>query len=123
MPRYLPGLTAGVSLASHQYKVVKYASTANAVIPVAATTDVAIGVLLNNPTAGQPALVADDGVVPVLAGANNLAAGNNLGYNTTGQVAAHTTDNRFSIGKALETSTAVADVITAQLYGGGAIRY
>ncbi len=123
MPRTIPGLTAGLTLAAKQYGVVKWASTAGAVVSVLATTDVAIGVVLNDPAVGEIALVADDGIVPALAGANNLAAGNNLGYNTTGQVVAHTTDNRQSIGKALEPSTAVGDVINIQLYGGGSVRY
>lgn len=122
-PRTIPGLIAGLTLAAKQYAVVKWASTANAVVAVLATTDVAIGVVLNDPAAGEIALVADSGLVPALAGANNLAAGDNLGYNTSGQVVAHTTDNRRSIGKALEASTAVGDVILVQLYGGGSVRY
>src|SRR3990167_524157 len=107
MPRTIPGITAGLTLAAHQYKVVKWASTANAVVVVTATTSEAIGVVLNDPAAGEIALVADDGIVPCIAGASDLAAGENVGYNTTGQVADHTTDNRRSIGKVLEASTAV----------------
>jgi phosphoribosylformylglycinamidine (FGAM) synthase-like enzyme len=121
--RFIPGLTAGVSLTAAQYKVVKFASTANAVIAVAATTDIAVGIIQNNPGAGDPALVAEAGEVLALAGANNLAAGNNLGYNTTGQVVAHTTDNRMSIGHALEPSTAIGDIVRIMLYGGGSQRY
>ena len=123
MPRTIQGITAGLTLAAHQYKVVKWASTANAVVAVLATTDTAIGVVLNDPAAGEIALVADDGIVPCIAGASDLAAGENVGYNTTGQVADHTTDNRRSIGKVLEASTAVGDVVLVQLYGGGSVRY
>lgn len=119
--RYYPGLTAGVSLASAQYKVVKWASTTNAVISAAATTDIAVGILQNNPAAGEAALVAYDGICVAIAGANNIAAGNNLGFNTTGQVAAHTTETRQSIGRALDASTAVGDYIRVALYGGGSL--
>ena len=68
----ITGLVAGVTLASHQYKVVKFASTAGAVIPVAASTDVALGILQNDPTAGQPALIARPGDIAVaIARANH----------------------------------------------------
>lgn len=118
--RYIPGLTAGASFASGQYKVVKFASTANAVIAVAATTDVAIGVIQNDAASGEAALVAYDGIVLCLAGAADLAAGENVGYNTTGQVVDHVTATRMSIGRTLDASTAVGDYVRVMLYGGGA---
>lgn len=113
----LPGLTAGVTLAAAQYKVVKFASTASAVIAVAATTDAAIGILQNDPTAGQAAEVAALGVAIGLAGANDIAVGEFLGYNTTGQLVDHTTDNRRVIARALTPSTAVNDEIRVLLLG------
>lgn len=119
--KYIPGLSAGA--ASLQYKVVKKASTAGQVIAVAATTDVAIGVAQDGPAAGQPILVAYQGIVTCIAGVADLAVDENVGYNTTGQVADHTTDNRRSIGRALDASTAVGDYVRVMLFGGGAIRY
>jgi len=108
----LPGLVAGASLASHQYKAVKFASTAGAVIPVTATTSLAIGFVQNDPTLGQPAQVAGPGSIAIaLAGVNDLAAGELVGYNSTGQVVDHTTAGRFIIGQALTASTAVGDQV------------
>lgn len=112
----IPGLVAGVSLASHQYKVIKAASTAGAVIPVNASTDVAIGILQNDPTAGQPALIAGPGDIAIgIAGANNLALGNLLGYNTTGQLITASANDK--IAQALEASTAVGDYIKVLVLG------
>lgn len=112
----ITGLVAGVTLAAHQYKVVKFASTAGAVIPVAASTDVALGILQNDPTAGQPALIAGPGDIAIaIAGANNLAQGNLLGYNTTGQVIASSATDK--IAQALEASTAVGDYIRVLVLG------
>lgn len=118
LTNYIPGLVAGGNLAAAQYKVVKFASTAGAVIAVTATTSVAIGILQNDPTAGQPALVAGAGsIAKAIAGANDIAAGELLGFNTTGQVVDHTTDGRFMIAQALEPSTAVGDYIKVAVLG------
>lgn len=113
----IPGLTAGVSLTAAQYKVVKFASTASAVISVAATTDFAVGVLQNDPAAGEAAEVAYLGVAIALAGVNDLAVGELVGFNSTGQVVDHTTDNRRIIGQALTASTAVGDEVRVALSG------
>lgn len=114
----IPGLVAGGDLSAAQYKVVKFASTAKAVIAVAATTDLAIGILQNDPTSGQEALVAKPGEIAIaLAGAADIAAGELLGFNSTGQVADHTTDGRLVIAQALEASTAVNDEISVLLTG------
>lgn len=119
--QFIPGLTAGQALT--QYRVVKFsAATTNAVINVAATTDVAIGVVQNDPTAGQAALVANGGIVQAIAGVNDLAAGEQVGYDSTGRVVDHTTDNRMVIGIALDASTAIGDYVRVALYGGGAQR-
>lgn len=108
----IPGLVATGSLAAGQYKVVKFASTAGAVKIVTATTDLGIGILMNDPTDGQAAIVAGPGSVAIgLAGANNIVAGESLGFNTTGQVVDHTTAGRWVIGQALSASTAVGDEI------------
>lgn len=122
-PRYLSGVTAGVTQASNQFKAVKWASTANAVIAVAATTDVAIGIIQDNPVAAAAALVQNGGDAVGLAGTSNIAAGNNLGYNTTGQLVPHTTDNRMSLGRARTSSSAIGDYVVISLYDGGSQRY
>lgn len=114
---YVPGLLAASSMASNQWKVVKHASTAGQFTLVNATTDLAIGILEDTPAAGQPGLICAMGVTKAIAGANDLAVGEVLGYNTTAQVADHTTDNRRSIGEALEASTAVGDIVKVLLKG------
>jgi len=112
----IPGLVATGNLASHQYKVVKFGSTAGTVKVVSATTDVAIGILMNDPTSGQPARVAGPGSVAIgLAGVADLAEGELVGYNSTGQIADHTTAGRFIIGQALQASTAANDEVMVVL--------
>ena len=112
----IPGLVAGADLSTHQYKVVKFASTAGQVIRVTASTDVALGILQNDPTSGQPALIAGPGDIAIgIAGASNLAQGNLLGYNTSAQlITAAATDK---IAQALEASTAVGDYIKVLVLG------
>lgn len=114
---YVPGLLAASSMASNQWKVVKFASTAGQFTLVNATTDLAIGILEDTPAAGQPGLICAQGVTKAIAGVNDLAVSEVLGYNTTAQVADHTTDNRRSLGIALEASTAVGDIVKVLLTG------
>lgn len=116
----LNGLTASAAL--NQYGVVKHASTAGEVIAVAATTDFAIGIVQNDPAAGEPALVAALGEAIAIAGTSNLAVGELVGfaYNSTanlGRVVDHTTDNRRIIGVAMEASTAIGDEVRVLLTG------
>ena len=119
--QYIPGLLAASSMASNRGKVVKFASTAGQFTLVNATTDLAIGVLEDTPAAGQPGLICAAGISVVVAGVNDLAAGEVFGYNTTAQIADHTTDNRRIIGRALEASTAVGDLVKALIFP--AVRY
>jgi hypothetical protein len=114
----IPGLVAGGNLASSQYKVVKFASTANAVVAVTATTSLAIGILQNDPASGEPAIVAGPGsIATALAGATDIAVGELLGFNSTGQVADHTTDGRYMLCQALQASTALNDEIKVFVIG------
>ena|SRR3990167_1028225 len=111
----IPGLVAGSDLSSHQYKVIKFASTAGAVVPVTASTNVALGILQNDPTSGQPALIAGPGDIAIaIAGQADLAAGELLGYNSTGQVDDTLNDK---IAQALQASTAVGDYVQVLVLG------
>jgi len=116
----IPGLTAGADLSAAQFKVVKLASTAGQVVLAASSVLTQAFVLMNNPTSGQPAEVAYKGIVKVWCGTSNLAIGEALGVTTTSTVKDTATDNAFVIGKALEASTAVNDIVTAVLIPGGA---
>ena len=111
----LPGLKASGTLT--QYKAVKFASTAGRVVSTSATTSRAIGIVQNDPTDGEAAEVAALGVAIGLAGANDVAVGDLLGFNSTGQVVDHTTDGRFIFAVALQASTAVNDEIQVLLMG------
>jgi len=83
----IPGLYVNGDLSAKQYHGVKFsAATADVVIAVAATTDIAIGVLMDAPdAAGEAATVAAMGVVTVVAGTSVLARGPARGFNTTGR--------------------------------------
>jgi hypothetical protein len=116
----IPGLVAGADLSAAQFKVVKLASTAGQVILAASSILTQAFVLQNNPKSGEAAEVAYSGIVKVLAGTSNLAIGEIVGVTSTSTVIDTTTDNRLVIGKALEGSTAVGDVVSVVLIPGGA---
>jgi hypothetical protein len=125
---YMPGVAATGDLSSNQYYVVKYASTAGEIKVVSATTDEAIGILQDDPEAGQGALVQVDGVAKAVAGTSvGWTANISVGFNTTGKVVPiaynGTNDNRRIIGKypfALGQTTTVSlnQVVSVQLLGG-----
>lgn len=101
----LAGLTAAADLSAAQYKAVKLNTTGQVAL-VAAATDAGIGVLLNDPAAaGDPALVAVLGEAKGLAG-GNINEGASLGFNTTGQFVATTTDNARTCGYAIQAASA-----------------
>jgi hypothetical protein len=107
----LPGLTASATLAAKQYYVVKMASTAKQVIVGAAATDAVIGVVQNDPAAGEEALVAIAGACKAAAEAS-VSAGDFVASSTTGRVKTTTTGNDDYVGKAIEASSAAGDIIT-----------
>lgn len=111
----IPGLAASGTLT--QFSAVKFASTAGRVVAVNATTDRAIGLIQNDPTNGEAAEIAGLGVAIGRAGANDIAVGDLLGFNSSGQVVDHTTDGRFIFAMALQASTAVNDEVKVLLTG------
>lgn len=117
----IPGLVAGADLsaAANQFKVVKLATTAGQVVLAASSVLTQAFVLMNTPALGEAAEVACGDIVKVQAG-TAVSIGAQLGVNTTSRVVGHTTDNRFTIGKALEAATANGDIIAALLIPGGA---
>jgi len=110
----IPGLVAGQDLANYQYYVVKFASTANAVIICSAATDSVLGILCNDPAATEEALVQCNGVAKALAEAS-VTAGEWLAPSSTGRVKTTTTSNDDIIGKALDASSAAGDLIRVLL--------
>lgn len=111
----IPGLAAGADLSSHQYKVVKFASTAGQVIVSAAAANQHIGVLQNDPSAqGQPAAVASIGHCLALASAS-ITQGAALTSDTTGRVVTTTTDAANLVGWAMETVSNANDLVMIRL--------
>ena len=124
----LPGLTAGADLSSKQYHAVKAASTAGQVISVDATSDLATGILQNDPASGEEAAVAVGGLAKGKAGTSvGWTAGVRVGYNTTGELVPVTIDdNRPIIGTLPLTrengSIADGQIISVQVLP-GALRF
>ena len=107
---FLPGFIAGQSLTTSQYKWVKHASTAGAVIVAAANTEKVLGVLYNSPAAGAEAEIAIGPIVKAQAQAS-LSAGDYVAPDTTGRAEATTTTSDQVCGAALETSATAGDII------------
>ncbi len=110
----IPGLVAGADLSSSQYKPVRIsADTAGKVYAAVSAAKEVVGILQNDPTAGQPALIAGPGdICKAVAGANDIAVGELLVPNSTGLVDATA---GFTIAQALEGSSAVGDYIRVQV--------
>jgi hypothetical protein len=111
----IPGLKASATLASSQYYVVKAASTAGEVIVGAtAATDPVLGIVQNDPAAGEVADVAFVGICKAAAEAS-VTYGSQLTTSTTGRVKTTTTDGDRIVGIALEASSAAGDIISVLL--------
>ena len=107
---FLPGFVAGQDLSAGQYKLLKHASTAGAVILAAGNTNKPIGVLYNEPTAGQAVEIAIGPVVKAQAQAS-LSIDDYCAADTTGRAEATTTTSDIVYLKALEASTDAGDII------------
>lgn len=110
----LPGMIATGDLSGSQYKIVKLGTTANTVKVGSAGTDAIVGVLGNDPTDGQEALVQFTGVAKVLAEAS-VTKGSLVSCSATGRAKTTTTANHQVLGRALEASAAAGDLIRVQL--------
>lgn len=96
----IPGLVAAADLSTKQYHIAALASTARQVKVAAAATGTVIGILQNDPLAGEAASVVCAGMTKSVAGAA-IAVGDLLTANSTGQCIATTTANNKVVGKAL----------------------
>lgn len=111
----IPGMVATGDLSAKQYYVVKASSTAGAV--KAATTagsDLILGILQNDPTDGEAALVAFCGICKAAA-ETGISFGSKLTCSSTGRVKATTTDKDEVVGIALKASSAGGDIIPVML--------
>lgn len=122
----IPGVAAGADYSSSgQYKWVKYDSTVNEIKVVTATTDVAVGVLQDNPKSGQAARVASGGYSKVLAGTSaSWVAGGPVGWNSTGQavpVTASATRKYAGFYQQKTSAVAIGQLITIKLAPGAIV--
>lgn len=110
----IPGLVAGADLSSSQYMPVRIsADTAGKVYAVTSASALAVSIVQNDPTAGQPALLPGIGdICKAVAGAADIAIGERLTANTSGVV---DTTTGFVFAQALEASAAVGDYIQVRI--------
>lgn len=108
----IPGLVASGNLSSSQYKIVKWASTAGAVVVAAAATDNIAGVLMNDPADGEAAEVAFLGLVKVQCEASQNR-GAWITSSTTGRAKTTSTGNDDVLGKLVKASSAAGDIVEA----------
>lgn len=113
LPIFMKSFVAGADLSSSQYKFVELSSE-DTVTVCNAATDVPIGVLQNDPTSGQEAVVMIIGVSKVQADAA-LSVGAQIGTSADGQADAKTpgTDiTEYVVGRVLQASGAAAEIIS-----------
>lgn len=121
----LPGLRANsTGLATSQFLFGKLASTAGQAVLSGAvnTTTIAttiVGVISNAPAGSEEVEFTVAGVAKVRAASTALAIGDWVSTNSTSQALKTTIDNRGVVGRALEASSAVNDIISVLLIPGG----
>jgi len=114
----LTGVKATASLAAKQYYGVKLSSTAGEVKICSSCKDVVIGLVQNNPAAGEAAIVAVVGEAIGIAG-TAITLASFVTVNTSGQLEATTTDNRMICGQAQQAAANTGDLIKVLLFGPG----
>ncbi len=112
-------MKAGADLSAKQYYFVKLTANPGECDVCAAATDKAIGVLQNDPTSGQPALVRIFGRTKVVGDAA-LSVADFIGTSADGQADAKTpgTDTtEYVLGIVIKANAAAGDIAEAILYG------
>jgi hypothetical protein len=112
VPQNIPGLTASADLSAKQYHFVEV-SGVRTVASCNATTDVALGVLQNDPISGGAATVAVGGTSKVVAG-GAITAGARIAPKADGR-AQTAVSTQYARGIALETSTTDGQIIECLL--------
>ena len=101
------GLTAVADLSAKQYHAVALATTTRTVKQAASATMANIGILQNDPAAGEPASVVGGGMTKAYSGAA-VAAGALVTSNTTGQLVTSSVANNQVIGRAITAASGTA---------------
>lgn len=120
MATEIPGITqsfvAGADLSTKQYHFVKLdGTTRRTIVACSAVTDIPVGVLQNNPTAGKMATVMSVGQSKIVADAN-LACNDRIGTSADGQAAAYVAGvdtTKYLVGYVLDENTAAGGLISA----------
>lgn len=99
----IPGLTAAADLSAKQYYVAALNSTGQ--VKVGAKTAANVGILQNDPAAGEPASVVASGMTKAYAG-EDIPRGSWVTSNSTGQCVVSTTANASMIGRAVTVGAA-----------------
>lgn len=110
----IPGLVATATLAAKQYYVVQASSTAGECKVGTSATSKLLGIVQNDPAAGEAALVAAVGICKAAAEAS-VTYGSFLTCSSTGRVKTTSSAGNFVIGKALAASSAAGDIIAVLL--------
>jgi hypothetical protein len=112
---FLTGFIANsTGLASSQYKVVQLESTAGLVKVGTSATSTLIGVLQNDPAAGEEALVQVSGIARCLAEAS-VTIGSFVTCSSTGRAKTTTTSDHRVFGMAIDASGSAGDLIRVLL--------
>ena len=110
----IPGLAATSTLASAQYYVVQASGTALEVKLGTSGTSKILGIVQNDPAAGEPADVAFVGICKAAAEAST-SYGSFLTCSSTGRVKATTTAGDRIVGMALEANSTAGLIIRVRL--------
>jgi len=97
-------LTAAADLSAKQYYIVK-CTAAEAVNVGSSAGEAVLGVLQNDPTSGQPAIVRTTGVSKVIVGTGDLAVGALVQTNASGQAIAAASGD-YTIGYCIKGASA-----------------
>jgi len=105
----ITGLVASGDLSAVQWQPVKAASTAGAVVACSAATDAVLGILVNDPTDGQPAEIVCLGNTKAKFAAS-VTYGAKLNPNSTGYLEVSDAANEQIVGIALEASSSAGEI-------------
>ncbi|CDH43839.1 DUF2190 family protein [Candidatus Contendibacter odensensis] len=107
---------AGADLSAVQYQFVKQNSSGQAVV-CSVAGEKALGVLQNNPTSGQSATVAYEGITKVQAAAT-IVPGNDIATNAAGKAVVALTTNKI-LGECI-SGGATGEIISILIRNGAA---
>jgi hypothetical protein len=116
-------MKAGADLSANQFYIVKQ-TAADTVGLTSAVTDRPFGVLVNAPKQNNAASVQTDGIAKVVSDGSgtSIAAGDQVGTDTSGRAVKCTTQDRPLLGEAMDASTAAGTVIRVKLKPGTSFR-